>query len=374
MIVQVINHLKKLDFWILGSILVILVLGLSQLYFIEKFRGPEIIFVKQLIFFIFGIILSLAISFFPCELLKTRGVFVFSLYLLSLILLFAAALFAQTKRGVESWLTFGYFDIQPVELMKITLLLVLAKYFSSRQLQIFRLRTIFLSCLYVLLPVILTIRQPDIGSAVILIIIWFGISFLSGIKIKHFLIFAAILLILSALTWNFLGDYQKSRITAFLSPQKDPLGANYSSLQSKIAIGSGGLFGRGYENSFQTSAGFLPEPHTDFIFASFVETRGFFGAFILLICYLVILSRLIMFAFSNFYLKDVTRTSGFGKIFSLGLAVLIFSHILINIGITLQLFPVTGIPLSFLSYGGSHLVSLFIAVGIYQSFYARAKA
>lgn len=374
MVVQAISHFKKLDFWVLGAILVIAFLGLNQLYFIDKFRGPELIFVKQLIFFILGIILSLAISFFPCELLKTRGMFVFSLYLFSLGLLFAASLFAETKRGVESWLTLGYFDIQPVELMKITLLLVLAKYFSSRQLQIFRLRTIFMSCLYVLLPVFLTVRQPDIGSAAILVIIWFGISFLSGIRMRHFLIFAAILLILAAFAWNVLSDYQKSRITAFLSPLEDPLGKNYNALQSKIAIGSGGLFGRNYAESFQTSGAFLPEPHTDFIFASFVETRGFFGALILLSCYLIILTKLTMFAFANSHLKDAARASNFGKIFSLGLAVLIFSHVLINIGITLQLFPVTGIPLSFLSYGGSHLVSLFIAVGVYQSFYITAQS
>ncbi len=373
MLTSLVNHFKKIDFWVYGSILIIIFLSLDQLYFIEKLRGPEMIFIKQLIFFIIGIIISLAISYFPCEILKTRGVFVFFLYFLSLILLFSTSLFARAKRGVEGWLDFKYFDVQPVELMKITLLLVLAKYFATRQLQIFRLKTIFISCLYILAPVFLTVKQPDLGSAAILVIIWFGVAFLSGIKLKHFLIFILILIIFLTSAWDFLSAYQKARLIAFFFPEKDPLGENYSTLQAEIAIGSGGLWGRGEENSFQTAGGFLPEPHTDFIFASFVERKGFLWSLILFTCYFILLNRLIKFALLRPNLNEMLRLSNFGRIFSLGLAILIFAHILINIGINLRLFPVTGIPLSFFSYGGSHLLSLFIAIGIYQSFYTRVQ-
>lgn len=372
--IQFIQLLKKMDFWLLGAVFFVALAGLSQLYLIEKFRDLGFIFEKQIIFFISGVLLTSLIALFPCELLKNRGVFVFALYLLAIILLAATAFFAPVKRGVESWLTLGPIDIQPVEIVKITLLLILAKYFSFRSLQVFRLKTIFVSGLYVLVPVILTMRQPDLGSAAILILLWLAMIFLVGIRVKHFLVFLLILFFLAIAGWNFLSPYQKERITGFLSPQEDILGKNYSALQAKIAIGSGGLWGRGEAQSFQTINGFLPEPHTDFIFASFVETRGFLGAAALLASYLIIQYRLIIFTLDKRQSMISKRVSAFAKIFCLGLAALLFFHIIINIGINLQLLPVTGIPLPFFSYGGSYLISLFIALGIYQSFYIRARS
>jgi len=365
--------LRKLDFWVLGAVLILSFLSLSQLYLLEKFRALNFIFEKQLFFLFLGLLINLIISYFPWDLLKNRGLFIFTLYLIPILFLIATLFFAPTKRGVESWLSFGGIDIQFSEIAKITTLLALAKYFSSRKIQIFKLDTILISSVYVLIPAILIIKQPDLGSAIILILMWFGLIFLSGIRLKHFLIFLLILIFLAAVFWNFLSPYQKNRIIGFLSPQEDILGKNYNVLQSKIAIAVGGLFGQGSEHSFQSIRGFLPEAHTDFIFASFFETRGLLGALVLFICYAIILFRLITFSFRKNKLSVSHGPSNFAKIFCLGIAFLIFSHIFINIGMNLQLLPVTGIPLPFFSYGGSYFLSLMIALGIYQSFFIRSK-
>ncbi len=237
---------------------------------------------------------------------------------------------------------------------------MLSKYFSTRHVELKRFQPIFSSGLYALLPALLILGQPDLGSAIALIAVWLGIIIFSGIKLRHFLVLTLIFLILFALGWRFwLRDYQKQRILSFLNPQLDKKGISWSVNQSKIAIGSGGWLAKGIGKGSQTQYGFLPEPQTDFIFSSIAEETGFLGVFILLAGLFFLFWRIIKIA--------VRATNNFTRLFAQGLGFLILSQSFINIGMCLGLFPVVGIPLPFVSYGGSQLLAFYLGLGILMS-------
>ena len=228
------------------------------------------------------------------------------------------------------------------------------------------LRHILISSVYFLIPSALIFFQPDLGSILILLCLWVGVLVISGIKLKHFLILIFCGILIFTLSWSFLlKDYQKSRILSFIQPQLEPLGVGWSQNQSKIAIGSGGLFGQGIGHGSQTQYGFLSEPQTDFIFASIAEEMGLMGVVTILILFLIVLFRIFKIA--------IISSSNFQRLFASGVGIILMAQIFINIGMNLGLLPIIGISLPFISYGGNNLVLTFLALGILQNIYSQRK-
>jgi len=243
--------------------------------------------------------------------------------------------------------------------MKIILIILLAKYFSMRHIEMYRVKHILLSGFYILLPVCLAFFQPDLGSVIILVALWIGVLIASGIKLRHFLILLLCGILILTLCWSFLiKDYQKQRIISFITPF-DPLGAGWSQNQAEIAIGSGGILGQGFGKGSQTQYGFLPEPQNDFIFSAIAEEFGLIGVSVLLFLFLVLIWRIIKIALSS--------QTNFPRLFAIGLSVLLISQIFIHIGMNLGILPIIGISLPLVSYGGSGLIANLCAIGILQS-------
>jgi len=349
------NHLRKFD-WILIIASILLVgFGLVSIYNISSTY-----FIKQIIFLGIGIILMLVLSFFDWRGFRENPYFILVLYFVCLLFLLGLFFFVPEIRGVKSWYKIGPVSFDPIGLTTIVLTILLAKFFSMRHIEMYKLSHIILSGFYVLLPVILIFFQPDLGSVLILIALWLGVLIISGIKLRHFLILALCGLLILALSWSFLlRDYQKERIVSFLRPQVEPLGINWSQAQSKIAIGSGGIFGQGLGQGSQTQYGFLSEPHTDFIFANIAEEFGLIGVSILIFLFIVLIWRIMKIA--------ISAHTNFPRLFASGIAIILFSQIFIHIGMNLGILPVIGISLPLVSYGGSNLIAIFIGLGILQS-------
>jgi rod shape determining protein RodA len=271
-------------------------------------------------------------------------------------------------KGARGWFNLGLFAIQPADPMKVVLVLVLAKYFSRRHIEIAHFKHILVSGLYALVPFLLVLIQPDFGSAIILFAIWFGMTAVTGISKKHLVIVFAVGIVAFLAMWTFvLHPYQKERIKTFLHPLTDIRGAGYNAYQSTIAVGSGGLLGKGIGFGTQSRLKFLPEYQTDFIFASFAEEWGFVGVVLLLLCYGVIIWRVLANA-------SVAATN-FETLFALGFAIFLMTQLAIHIGMNMGLLPVTGQTLPFMSYGGSHLVTEFAGIGLLMGMrkYARVS-
>jgi len=353
-------HLKRLDWILIVSALLLVSIGLLSLCSSSLGREDFSNFKKQIFFFLVGFFLMLLISFFDWRIFSENSSLILVLYFLCLALLIGLFFFAPEIRGVKSWYKLGRFSFDPIEPTKIVLILLLAKYFSKRHVEMYKIRHILLSGLYILAPIILIFLHPDFGSVILLLFIWIGILLISGIKIRHFLILSLVFLLLFSLTWTyFLIDYQKERVSAFLFPQIDPLGQAWSQTQAKIAIGSGGILGQGIAGGSQTQYGFLPEPQTDFIFAAIAEEFGLCAVGILLFLFVLFFWRILKIALKS--------ESNFPRLFVGGFAILIFSQIFINIGMNLGLLPVIGISLPLVSYGGSNLIFTFLGLGILQN-------
>lgn len=354
------NHLKKLDWALITSALLLAGIGLLSIYSSSLGRGDFFNFKKQIAFLIVGFVLMLVLSFFDWRTLRQDPYFILILYLLCLGALLGLFFFAPSVRGTKSWYRLGIFSFDPIEFTKIVLIILLAKYFSIRHVEMYRLTHILFSGLYVLLPVILVFCQPDLGSALILIALWLGILIVSGIKLRHFLILSLCGILLLGLSWVFLlKEYQKERIVSFLAPQIEPLGTGWSQTQAKIAIGSGGIFGQGFTKGSQAQHGFLPESHTDFIFAAIAEEFGLIGVSAIFFLFLFFFWRIMRIAFK--------ARSNFPRLFAAGFVAVLVSQAFIHIGMNLGILPVIGISLPLISYGGSSLIATFIGLGILGS-------
>ncbi len=356
---NILSHLKQLDWILIAAVILLVIIGLISIYSSSVGKGDFLNFRKQAIFLGIGLFLIFLISFFDWRELKENPYLILIFYLLCLFSLIGLFFFAPEIRGIKSWYKFGPISFDPIEFTKIILLILLAKYFSMRHIEMYRARHILLSGAYVLFPAILIFFQPDLGSVLILIALWVGVLIISGIKLRHFLILVLCSLLILILSWSFLlMDYQKERILSFLVPY-EPLGASWSQNQAKIAIGSGGIFGQGIGQGSQTQLGFLPEPQTDFIFAAIAEETGLIGVFVLLFLFSILIWRIIKISMS-------TQTN-FSRLFAAGFSILLISQTFIHIGMNLGMLPIIGIPLPLVSYGGSGLIATFIGLGILQS-------
>lgn len=364
---------KKIDLPLLFFALFLSFFGLVVLYSLSSFSGEWHYFQRQFIFLLAGIVSSFLITSLNVRAFKKSPYLIFSLYLVSLLILFGLLFFAPSIRGSRSWYIIFGVSFQPVEITKIIFILLFAKFFSERYVDMYQAKHVIVSAIYAFLPAFLVFIQPDFGSAAVLVFLWLSMLLISGIKRNHIIAILVISIIVFIISWNFFLSFeQKTRVSTFLEPYfnprgeyLDPKGTGYHILQSLIAIGSGGFSGKGFFASYtQAKLGFLPEASTDFIFAAFAEMFGIAGILLLFLLFTLFFWRIIKIA-------KIARDN-FSRLLVSGFAVLLFLEIFINIAMNIGLLPISGLPLPFLSYGGSSLISLFIGIGIIESIKAHS--
>ena len=353
-----VSMLKKMDWLLFFFALPVLGAGLVTMssFLPQEGMAEGHIFLRQLMWIGISLAVFFVFSFIDFRFLRRTDVLVwlFVFFCGVLVLLFFAG---KTVNGSKSWFSLGGFSFQPVDFMKVVVVLVLAKYFSRRHVEIAHARHIFISGLYAFIPFGLVALQPDFGSAIIIFAIWLGVSIVAGISKKHLLLVFLTGVVAVAGMWFFVfKPYQKERIVNFLHPLSDIRGSGYNAYQSTIAVGSGQVFGKGVGYGTQSRLNFLPEYETDFIFAAFSEEWGFVGSGLLLLLFGLIVWRIIANA--------MVGVTNFEMLFGAGVAILFVSHIAVNVGMNIGLLPVTGITLPLMSYGGSHLLAEFSALGI----------
>jgi rod shape determining protein RodA len=351
------------DFYIIGALLPIMGAGLITM---KSFVGNGNFFGRQMMWICVAFIAMYIASRVDFRFLKRTPVIV-TLYGLSILSLFSLFVFGSITNGAKSWIDFGPFSIQPSDPAKIILILLLAKYFSRRHMDIANIRHIIVSGAYAGIVFVIVALLPDFGSAITIFFIWFGMVLFSGISKKHLALVFIMGAVIFAGAWQFgFKDYQKKRILNFITPSADIRGSGYNARQAMITIGSGQVFGRGIGYGTQSRLQFLPEYQTDFIFAAFAEEWGFVGVIILIGLFSLIIARILYSASKG--------ETNFEILFGMGLAIFFVSHLIINIGMNIGLMPVTGIPVPFMSYGGSHLVTEFVGLGLLMSMrrYSRA--
>lgn len=321
----------------------------------SSFSGQNYFFERQLIWIGISLGIFFIFSFIDWRFLR-RSEVVTALYVFTLVVL-SLLFFASQIRGSQSWFSVGGVSFQPADFTKLVLIIVLAKYFSRRHVEIANIRHIIMSGLYTLIPFALILIQPDFGSGMIIFFIWLGMIMVSGVSKKHLLIVATLMLVAFSCAWLFVfAPYQKARIATFIHPLTDIRGAGYNAFQSQIAVGSGQIVGKGVGYGTQSRLSFLPEYETDFIFAAFAEEWGLIGVALVFLLFGLVIWRLIVNA--------RVGATNFETLFALGLAIMLMSHFIVHVGMNVGLLPVTGLPLPFLSYGGSHLLAEFAGLGI----------
>lgn len=319
---------------------------------------------RQIWFFMAGIGMIFFLSAVDYRIFKNHPLPSLVVYLAAVVLLLVT-LVSSSIRGINAWISIGAFRLEPSEVAKLALIILLAKYFSHKHVEIYRIHHLIASGFYVGLLALIVLVQPDLGSAFILLVIWLAMLLAAGIKRHHLLVIMVIAVIFSLLAWSvFLQTYQKNRLLSFLNPYLDPKGEGYSIIQSKIAIGSGGMWGNGFGNGTQSRFGFLPEAHTDFAFASFAEQFGLAG---IMVCFALLSAMFLRIGKIGFSARN-----NFARLFSIGFMTFLLVHVVVNAGMNLGLFPVTGISFPFLSYGGSFLMTLTVGIGIIQSIAMRS--
>jgi len=335
------------------AMLLLTFFGLVTMY---SYQGENIYFNKQL-WWIGIAVMTFVLALLPDYRFFRVGNTTFFVYLATIIALILVLVIGEVTLGAQSRFNLGFFSLQPSDPAKLVLIIVLAKYFSKRHEMIGDFRHIIISGLYTFGVFALVFIQPDFGSAIILFFIWFGMILVAGIKFRHLMI----VFLLGAITfggmWQFgFQDYQKQRIATFLNPLQDIQGAGYNAYQSTVAVGSGELLGKGIGYGTQSKLLFLPEYETDFIFAAFAEEWGLLGVLLLFFCFGVVIWRLLYHAAHG--------ASNFETLFACGVTILFVSHFFVHIGMNIGLLPVTGTTVPFLSYGGSHLITEFLAIAM----------
>lgn len=344
----------------MGAVLTLCAVSLLVLYGIDQGSGETNYFLRQLGNLGISLTVMLFLSFLDFRIFKNYSLILSLIYLILIAILIAVLFLGSNIRGTVGWFHLGFINFEPVELAKIVLILLLAKYFSGRHIEVYRPRHLAISAFYVLIPIFLVLLQPDLGSVFILASIWLAIVLLSEIKKRHLLILLLGGAVIFAAAWFFfLAPYQKARILSVFDTARDPLGSSYNLIQSKIAVGSGNFWGRGLGQGTQGQLDFLPEKHNDFIFAVFAEEWGFLGVIFLLSFFALFFWRLIK--------ASLGSSNNFSKLFISGFAAMIFAQVFINVGMNMGLVPVTGLSLPFLSHGGSNLLINFAGLGIIQN-------
>jgi len=322
------------------------------------------VFWRQAIFILIGIVVLIIFSTISYQTLKfhsTTG------YFLTLLILIGVLLFGRSIRGTAGWIGMGSFHIQPVEIAKLSLVIFLASFISQKKMELEEAGRLIASLILSGIMIFLVIRQPDFGSAMVLIGIWLGTTLVSGISRKKIIIMILLGLSVSFAGWFRLQPYQKDRVLNLIHPENiDPRGSGYNVIQSMIAVGSGGINGKGIGHGSQSQLNFLPEKHTDFIFASIAEELGLFGSLLVIGLYSLIFYRMRVIALS--------APDNFSYLVVVGIMSMFFVQIIENIGMNIGIMPVTGIPLPLLSYGGSSLLVVLASIGILNNIYSHQES
>ncbi|MEX0934774.1 MAG: rod shape-determining protein RodA [Candidatus Paceibacterota bacterium] len=350
------QKIRGIDWILFLATLPLLAVGLVTM---NSFLPNETVgnfFSRQLVWVFISIAVFFLLSFVDFRFLRRTGV-VTSLFVGTVIILGLLFVIGSVFQGAQSWFNLGAFTIQPSDPAKIVVIILLAKYFSRRHIEIERIRHIVVSGLYIFLIFTLVLLQPDFGSSIIIALIWLGMMLVAGISKKHLAIIFILSGIVFAGLWGFgFAEYQKDRIRSFVDPLADVSGTGYNAYQSMIAVGSGEVWGKGVGFGTQSRLKFLPEYQTDFIFAAFAEEWGYIGALFLFILFGIIIWRIVRIA--------IRGETNFEVLFGLGVAIYFIAHFLVHVGMNVGLLPITGTTIPFLSYGGSHLITEFIALGI----------
>lgn len=356
--------IQNFDWSLLLLVFILLAIGVVNLYSatIQADAGKGApIYLKQVYWAGFGFLLLLVVLFFDYHLLLSIA---YPLYWVSILLLIGVLLFGRAISGSQRWLTLASFSFQPSELVKISLILALAKYFFQNEVNHRHgFRDLYIPFGMVLLPALLIIKQPDLGTALLLMLVSISLFLFLGIEWKTLLVSIGSVLLSLPLFWFVLKDYQKKRILIFLQPESDPLGAGYHIIQSKIAVGSGGFWGKGFLRGTQGQLRFLPEQHTDFAFSILAEEWGFVGSLIVVT----------LFLFLILWALNIARQSKdrFGMALALGICLLFFWQSLVNMSMVVGWVPVVGVPLPFISYGGSSIMASLIGIGLLLNIHMR---
>jgi len=350
------KRFKLLDWSLIGSVTFLSLIGLVVLY--SAAAGDFFLWSsKQLLRFCLGFALMLFIALTPWNIWRSLS---YGAYIVSILMLMYVDLFGHIGMGAQRWINLYFIQLQPSEIVKITIVLALARYYSSVHFKTNNLLShLFVIAVFIGIPVLLVLRQPDLGTAMILLTVGLTIVFMAGL---HWLYFVGGGLAIGATApflWERLHAYQQQRILTFLNPENDPLGAGYHIIQSKIAIGSAGIFGKGFMNGSQNKLDFLPEKQTDFIFTTFTEEFGFIGALLLIIAY--------TFLFYCCYRIVLRFNQTFPRLMITGLIITFFLYFFINIGMVIGVMPVVGVPLPLMTYGGTATLTMMMSVGLILS-------
>ncbi len=341
---------RKMDRILLLCLGSLALIGMVTLY-AAVHNGNPAIWHKQGVYWLVGLTIFFALCFVP---IRVVGLMVWPIYLFALITLALVPLLGEVQMGARRWLDLGPVNLQPSELMKWALILLLAYWFSMREASSVKNLSVALVC--ALIPAALIVIQPDLGTTLVMLLAAMVIIIVAGFPWKWFAGLVAVSPLAAYVLWQNMHEYQKSRVISFLNPESDPLGAGYHVIQSSIAIGSGGLFGKGFLQGSQSRLHFLPEQHTDFIFAVLAEEGGLMATLILFILYAVLIMRILIIA-----LKAHSRFAG---LICVGMATVFSLYVFVNIGMVSGMLPVVGVPLPFISYGGSALLSMLVALGL----------
>ena len=359
--------LRNLDWWLIFAVLILMGCGLglidSATHSFAVSTGKSWHFNRQSTFMLIAIFLAICTLRFDYRILKNYAT---PFYIFNVLILIAVMFFGTTQLGAQRWIQIGGFTVQPSEFAKVFLIICLAAFMERRIEWLEDFKDYIPVFLYIFVPFVLVLKQPDLGTSLTFMAILLGMIFVSGFKIRWFVWCTTLFVSLMPLIWRFvLKDYQKNRIRVFLNPELDPYGSGYHVIQSKIAIGSGGLFGKGWLEGTQSQLNFLPENHTDFIFAVAGEEFGFVGAAFIILLFMIIIWRGIAIA--------LDADDNFGTLLAVGVTGMFMFHILVNIGMTAGIMPVTGVPLPFLSYGVSSLITNLMLVALLLNINARKQ-
>ena len=347
------EKIRSIDYLL---IIIILILGIISSFAMYSTDGGEFLYHTKSHILRFGIffVLFLVLSFVQTKVWHRIG---YIFYLVTLFMLFWALYFGVTASGSQRWISLYVFNLQPSELMKIAIIISFAKFYHrTKSMEVNRIKNVVQPLVALTIPIFLVIAQPDLGTAILIAGTGISVMWLSGLNLKYFVYSFLILMVTAPFAISLLKPYQKLRVLTFFNPDRDPLGAGYQIIQSKIAVGSGGLAGKGFLKGTQGYLEFLPEKHTDFIFTLFSEEFGFVGSIFLLILYVILIYRIILIGFKN--------KNYFGKLYCFGFASAIFIYVMVNMSMVLGILPIVGSPLPIMSYGGSSMLATMMGLSI----------
>lgn len=353
---------KNFDWFLVGAAVFLCSIGIAVLFSTTYDFTLTSEAMRQVMFVVLGFVALFAVSQIDYRAYRSySGV----LYILVILLLLSVRFFGKTAMGATRWIDVGLFQFQPSLVAQLLMAIILAKYFSDHYEELRGIKAIIRSGIFVAIPTVLTALQPDLGTAFVFVFLWACMLVFSNAK-KIYVVTMGVLGVLALpIAWLFLHDYQKERILTFINPGSDPQGAGWNVTQAQIAIGSGQLWGRGLGHGTQSQLNFIPEKHTDFIFASMAEEMGFLGVFVVIFLFGVMFFRGIKTA--------ILARDFFGTYLVIGIVAMLFVHVLVNIGMNLGIMPVAGIPLPFISYGGTPIIVDLAALGILESIYRKCK-